>query len=444
MAWRAMAYPDRPRMTEGKDDLVRIDVSGVAHPVGETARVRLQGRSGMFHVLLAPPQLVVMRQAAPEGGVGPRACLLSGEVHAPGALCEIASFLGQSPGKGELVVLDRGSSRSVYFDSGYVVGAKSSVASERLGEVMYRLGVLDEQQLAACQQAAASNHLRLGEAAVELGLVVRERVFELMAVQTQEIFHATLLVGSGAFYFLESFDESELAAPHRLSIAALVRDGVRRMHETRFFRARIPSPFHVPVATSQARPSDPELQPVYASMDGVRSIADIGRALAMGEFEVTRAVFQLVQAGAASIRPPRLGPKAMVDVYNGAMAMLLRELDAVDEGDAVRLQLASRATSTPRAAQVFVGADPSDDWTFDAVRVAENVARLPDADAVEDALGRWLHEHASYALFLARPHLLRAQARASGDGSAPRVSQVVGSMLEPIAPHEGLARTKEV
>ena len=54
-------------MAEGRDDLVRIDVTGVAHPVGETARVRLQGRTGTFHVLPTPPQLVVLRQAAGEG-----------------------------------------------------------------------------------------------------------------------------------------------------------------------------------------------------------------------------------------------------------------------------------------------------------------------------------------------------------------------------------------
>jgi hypothetical protein len=430
-------------MTEGKDDLVRIDVSGVAHPVGETARLRLQGRSGSFHVLPAPPHLVVMRQAAGEG-IEPRACLLSGEIRSPGALCEIASFLGQTPHKGELVVLDRGANRSVYIDAGYVVGAKSSVASERLGEVLYRLGVLDEHQLAACQEAAAANHLRIGEAAVDLGFVTRERLFGLMAVQTQEIFHATLLVGAGAFYFLESFEDSELAAPHRLSIATLVRDGVRRIHEARFFRARIPSALYVPVALSQFPPADPELQPVYAALDGRRSIADVGRALAMSEFDVTRAVFQLAQAGHAAIRPPRLRPKAAVDVYNGAMALLLRELDAVDEGDAVRLQLASRAASAPRLAQAFEGAGPSDDWTFDGERVAANVAKLRDPDSVEDALARWLHEHASYALFLARPHLLRAQARAATADNTPpaRVSQVVGGMLEPIAPHEVPARNK--
>jgi hypothetical protein len=425
-------------MVEGRDDLVRIDLEGVAHPVGETARVRLQGRSGTFHVLPAPPHLIVMRQTGGEG-VESRTCLLSGEIRAPGVLCDIASFLSIMPHRGELVVLDRAASRSVYVDAGYVVGARSTVASERLGEVLYALGVLDKKQLSACQELTTSKSLRTGEAAVKLGFVGRERLFELMAVQIQEIFHATLLVDGGAFYFLESFEEGALEARHRLSIQTLVREGVRRMHETRFFRARIPSALYVPVAVGQGPPAEPELLPVYKAIDGVRSLADIGRVLGMGEFDVTRAVFQLAQSGYAAVRPPRLRARAAVEVYNSAIALLLRELDAIDQGDEVRAQLAARVAATPQLAQALAGAGPSDDGTLDDARVAANVAAGSDARAAEDRLGRLLHEHASYALFLARPHLTRAQVRVA-QGAAPiRVSQVVTGMLAPIAPADGSA-----
>src|ERR1700722_4329487 len=138
-------------MPKGRDDRVRIDAGGIAPPVGETARVRLQGRAGTFHALPAPPHMVLLRQGEGEG-VETRTCLLSGEIRDAGALCDIASFLGVTPHKGELLVLDAGASRSVYLDGGYVVGARSSVASERLGEVLYAHGVLDETKLTSCQE----------------------------------------------------------------------------------------------------------------------------------------------------------------------------------------------------------------------------------------------------------------------------------------------------
>ncbi len=210
------------------------------------------------------------------------------------------------------------------------------------------------------------------------------------------------------------------------------------MHETRFFRTRIPSPLHVPAAVASNAPAEPELAQVYAAIDAERSIADIGRTVGLGEFEVTRAVFQLVQAGHATIGPPRIRPAAAVEIFNGAIALLLRELDAIDEGDGVRLQLASRVASSAQLTRVLSGAGPSDDGTFEASRVLQNLATLPVSSgqpSAAESFCRWLHEHASYALFLARPHLQRAQARVAEAEPRSPVSQVVSGMLEPIAPH---------
>jgi hypothetical protein len=420
-------------MARDRDDLVRIDAAGVVHPVGETARVRLQGRAGTFHSLPAPAHMVVLRRAEGPDTTETRPCLLSGEVRAAGSLCDVLSFLGTTPTRGELVVLEASASRSLFVDGGYVVGARSSVATERLGEVLYAHGVLDQNALARCQELAVKQHLRLGEAAVQLGFVDRQRLFALTGTQAQEIVHAALLASSGAFYFLESFDEGELEARHHISVATLVRDTVKRMHETRYFRARIPSPKHVPVALPGAPPADAELARVLATVDGRRSVADVGRDVALGEFDVTRALFQLVQSGHVAIRPPRLSPTAVVDVFNSALALLLRELDAIDEGDAVRLQLATRVSSHSPLSRLLAGAGPADDGTFDGARIVGNVPSLSAGPTGEETMSRLLHEHVSYALFLARPHLRRAAA-ASSDPSRSPVSIVVSSMIDPIAP----------
>jgi hypothetical protein len=427
-------------MAEARDDIVRIDVTGVAHPVGETARVRLQGREGTFHVLPSPPHIVVLRREATGEGDA-RACVLSGEIRAPGVLCDVASFLGQTGRKGELIVLDPGATRSIYLDSGYVVAAQSSVVGERLGEALLRFGVLDERQLAACREATARNPLRIGEAAVQLGIVSSERLFSLMALQVQEIFHAALLASAGTFYVLESFDEARLPVRLRLSVPTLVRDGIRRMHEERFFRARIPSPLHVPVASYQPAPPDASLRSVYAALDGFRSIEDLYRTLGVSEFDVTRAVFQLVQSGHAVILPPRLRVPAAVAIYNDAVSLLLRELDAIDQGDGVREQLAARVAAASLR-DVLAGAGPADDGRLDPERVAANVAQRRDAPALEAQIRAWLHEHASYALFLAQPHLQRAEQAAHRSAGSGGVSDSVASMLQAIAPPPAEAPTQ--
>jgi Domain of unknown function (DUF4388) len=426
---------------EADDDLVELDGAGHVRPLGPTAAARMSARQGTYRVLPAPAHLLVMRRG--QRGTGEsgdaqdeRRCLLSGEIHALGALCDIVSFLGQTGWRGELVVIDRESSRSLFFDQGNVAGAQSTVEKERLGRVLYRYGVLTDAQLAQCSEAT-SEAIRFGEVAVSRGFLSRDHLFSLMGRQSEEIFYGALLVGSGTFYFLETFEEAQLSSRQSLSVGALVREGVRRMHETRYFRARIPSDQHVPARRSDRAPPTGETSDVYAAVDGVRSVADICRLLARGEFEVSRTLFQLVQAGQLAMKAPRVKPEASVLVYNRVIALILRELDAMDEGDELRAQLATWIGGREVLAQLLAGAGPLDDGTLDAARVAANVAGASDRVATEDLLARGLYDYASYALFLARPHTRRAEqvrSRMETPSGRLRLSQRVAAMLEPIAP----------
>ena len=61
----------------------------------------------------------------------------------------------------------------------------------------------------------------------------------------------------------------------------------------RFFREKIPGDRFVPVAVPGRKPPD-DLAEIFTHVDGVKSIAEICRTSGHLEFEVTRAVFQLV------------------------------------------------------------------------------------------------------------------------------------------------------
>jgi hypothetical protein len=308
---------------------------------------------------------------------------------------------------------------------------------ERLGEVLYRYGALSREEVTQCSDAAVTGGVRFGEAAVKLGIVSREKLFELTARQIEEIFYDVLLVPSGMFYFLDSFDEALLSSRQKISVAQLVREGVRRMHETRFFRTRIPSPRHLPTKAPGMSPPDADPVGVFGAADGKRSVADLCKALGQSEFEVSRAAFQLVQSGHLIVLPPRPDPRESTEVANEAIALVLRELDALDAGDAVRDQLATFAQGGELYRALFAGAGPADDGTLRPAKVAENSAKLPP-EGQEEVVAKALYEYASYALFLARPHLHRAQEvqKTEEDPQRRRLSQRVTAMLEPIAPSD--------
>jgi hypothetical protein len=417
-----------------KDDLAEVVSDGTVRPIGDRAALRLQSRVGHYEVLPSPTQILFLKSAGMGPEPPPRPCMLSGELRSAGALCDVLTFVGHAGWKGEFLVHEADSTRSIFFDQGDVVGAQSTVIRERLGEVLYGHGLLTREQLTKCSDATATGTLRFGEAAVKFGFVTRERLFDLMSHQTEEIFYGMMLVARATFYFLEGYDVSRLSARQKLSMTTLMRDGIQRMHETRYFRGRVPSSDHIPVHVAGWKAPDADPLGVYAAVDGDRSVRDICRVVSAGEFEVTRALFQLAQSGRVAMKPPRLPAKKVVAVFNDAIALILRELDAMDEGDAVRTQIATYTKQRDRLG-LLRDAGPADDGTYDAAVVEANLGRDGGPPGNLDQLAIVLHQCASYALFLARPHLRRMEDARTG--RRPRISQRITDMLAPIAPQVG-------
>jgi hypothetical protein len=427
-------------MSDDRHDIVRIDATGTAHPVGKTASQRLRARQGAFRLMPAPPHIVVMRYVGEDGQRddedGP-VFRLSGEITAAGSMCDIVALIGQAGWRGELVVLEGVTNRSLFFEQGNVIAAQSSVEGERLGEVLYRYGALTEEQVGQAS-AAVTPEVRFGDAAVRLGLLTRERLFQLMSKQTEEIFYSVVRAGNGMFYFLESYDERRLASRQNLGVSALLMDAVRRMDETHYFRERIPSDQHVPGRVAGRGSPPQELRKVYDAVDGVRSVQEIGREVGQGEFEVTQALFQLVQSGYVIVHAPRpTGPAAIVALFNEAIVMVLREVDSMGRGAEVRQQLTGFATGAGIYDALFQRAGPAEDGTLVPERIIDNANILVGPDQAETNLAQWLHEYISFAIFIADSVLREdpgAPRRADGGSQAPAISKSVADIIAPLMP----------
>jgi hypothetical protein len=391
-------------MKEARDELVRIDTRGEAHPIGALASQRMRSRAGAYRVLPSPRHVVFMRYTGEDGrrdAEDGAIVRLSGEVTAPGALCDVLALLAQTGFRGELVVEDSESVRSVFFDQGNVVGAITNVDDERIGSVLYRFGALEAAKRDQILEHAKECGRRFGEVALELGHTTRETLYKHITKQIEEIVFATLTVGDGTFFFLEGFDESRLVSHHTVSANALLMDGVTRLDEMRFFRLKIPSAEHVPVlAQGRGNPSE-EFARVHAAVDGRSSVEELGRATGLGEFETTRALYALVQSHHVVIHPPRLsgGPTALVNAANGALLAIFSAANNAGKADEVRESLASFAVGAGVYDMLFRGAGPDASGTLDADRVAENAVIVAGGSEPEHILKQMLHEYVSFALF---------------------------------------------
>jgi hypothetical protein len=417
-------------MSEIPSDLVRIDETGTAHAVSRTASQKMRARKGTFRLMPAPDHIVFMRYVGEDGKRDDddgAVVKLAGEVTKRGVICDIVALIGQAGWKGELVVLDGVSTRSIFFDQGKVLAAQSNAEGERLGEILYQFGALTREQVDQC---VAAKTKRIGDTAVELGMLTRDKLFQLMGKQAEEIVYSTLLVGDGMFYFLDRYDESRISARHALSSNALLMEGVRRMDEMSYFRERIPSDEHVPVhAPGKGSPpkADAQEMKVWAAIDGETTVAELGRTCEMSLFDVTRSLFQMAQSGHVNIRPPTSSdPYAVVETFNVVMRTIFRACG--ENGAALQNTLASFGSSSGVYDVLFMFAGPEADGTVKAERVLTNIASLAGDDVIS-SLTQWLYEYATFALFAASSLLSKEEEHS--------LSRAVAEVIGPLQGRRG-------
>jgi len=416
-------------MRHAQDELVWVDSNGVVHPLGDSAAEALRRRKdGAFRLMPTPDHVIFMRFTGQDGrrdeedGAVVR---LAGEIVSPGALCDVLALVAQAGWRGELTVRDGEHNRSIFVEGGNAVSARTDVEGERLGQILYRFGVIDEVgHRAILDRIMHGSGERFGDAGVELGLLTHNQVYTYLARQVEEIVLASLTVADGMYCFLDGFDASTLNSSHSISLNGILMDGVTRMDELRYFRQRVPSADYVPERIPDRADPGKELLPLWFSIDGLQSVNDLGRALGLGEFETTKQLFQLVQSKHVAMQRPRLsgGPLEIVDTANAVLREIHQEADTAGKGTTLRNSLVSFADGTYEV--VFRNAGPFEKGTFHSQRVVDNARALAAGANVEKFLKEMLYDYVSFALFTTGSLVRRAKDQGLGKQVEPLMSRL--------------------
>lgn len=277
----------------------RIDGSQLV-PEDRQSPSPLAGRSGTYALMTTAPDLLVFSRTPAEGGSIPvPRVVLSGDAGGF-PLSDLIAFLSQSRWSGLIRVSSPGGERSVTFREGEVRGASSDDPSDRLGEVLVRLGYVERAQV----EAALREHppSKVGRALVEKGLLQAHDLFKCVTHQVSEIFHAIVLCREGSFFLVDQPVDEKTGHIIQLSTQSLLMDSIRKIDEMAHFRKRIP---HGRLYVARKRPSDGKLEEdedrVLAMLDGRRTILELGHAARLSEFDITKVVFRLLEGGFASV-----------------------------------------------------------------------------------------------------------------------------------------------
>jgi hypothetical protein len=190
--------------------------------------------------------------------------------------------------------------RSLTLNDGEVRAAQSDSAADRIGEVMIRLGYATRAQI---DETLKNNPpSRIGKAMVERGHLKSHDLFKCLTEQVSEIFHTMMLSREGAFVLVDPALEEKPAHTVNVSMQSLLMDSIRKIDEMAHFRKRIP---HGRLRVQKKKPSDGSLEPeedaVLSLVDGKHTVHELGQASKLSEFDVTRVVYRLLEAGFASL-----------------------------------------------------------------------------------------------------------------------------------------------
>ncbi len=388
-------------MSDGRIEITR---EGLFEPDGE-AKIHLRPSAGSYDLVVTGPQLIVLRST------GQARVQMAGEILTRMSVMEMINIIATSNWIGELHVHSADANRVLAFDKGALKGASSNASDDRLGEVLYRAGVLSREQIE--ELALEMGSKRFGELAVEKGYVDQQGLFEQLQLQAREIFFAALLMHEGVYTFIVGDDEGDTGATVHLSVQGLLMEGVQRIDEMALFQDKVPNLDMCPVRSLDApdpKKLDGDALTVLAACDGERSINEIARETGLGEFLTTKSVYQLIQAKQITLHTSRKIDVAQVNALIARFNEVMQDIfvAVATYGGLSQTRATLEAWIEGSGYGPFFGEGVDELGTIDAAFVAEAL-KGADTDHPIEALHQALHELAAFALFSATTALPRDQ-----------------------------------
>jgi curved DNA-binding protein CbpA len=184
----------------------------------------------------------------------------------------------------------------VYFDSGEITYAATNLRTYRLSECVRRWGVLNEQQRSRIQEKMSD--LDFGAALVEIGVLSRESLDEMIAQQVSEMLCHTLLWMDGDWEFDPRVRLKEGVRVH-IKMSELLMESARRLPHS--FVASKFSDTNDKLSPASNAPTDLALLPTEAFvLTRVDAPISINELLAVGglpENEALQVIYTLTLSG---------------------------------------------------------------------------------------------------------------------------------------------------
>jgi len=384
---------------------------GSVRPVEPATGEKLAARSGRFWLHESHPELTILTFAglepAPAATPESRAVFavdLSGLTP-----IDVFGMISQSRLSLRVFCVRAGIERVILFKDGEVVTVASNRVEDRIGDLLVRMGLVEQVRLEAALDQAAGTGKRAGQILVESGLLSSHALWNAIQTQVLELF-CDVSTWEGGHLIAYNLPE-DFHFPHTPSSGTqgLLLEAVRRADEMSLIRKKLPDSSVTLEPTGRSQGVNEEEQRFLGQLQQPRSLVDLSRLLHASEFDVTRLAYSLLQSGAVRVasgasseilRPPVAGQAGeAADVFNMAMGEIWGEL--VKAGVHEPFTKAINAYLTDPAgkfSQIFAGLSLSPEGSMPVDALLANTSAL-QADDRERQLSDALNELLFFALF---------------------------------------------
>jgi hypothetical protein len=432
------AAMDSPRVAQVRAEEALVEAGGeLTLPPGVQGQLRLL-RPEPFLAFAEGRHLVQLLRADAATAPVRRAdrIALTGSIESFG-IADLFSLVNMSRRSGLLLLATDAVSKTIHFRRGEIVFAASSLPDDRLGQILYRTGKLSREAL-----AEAETHLvpgkRFGAVLLERGLLDANTLWWGIKHQIEEIVFSVFRLTAGSFFFFDgNFLDNELAH-FTIDTNNVLMEGYQRLDEWGLIREHIRGHAAVlqPTGKRVKEKLSEQLAQLLALVDGRCTVEEIVRATGWGEFNTTKLLYKLLQAGHVETRegpaaapapedPERARSAALVETYNRAFLLVRDVLGAkAVEVDLARAYQAFLRGASDRTRGILRGLDLAASRRLAVAPLLANAADLleleaatsragdlPAADRRRSLLGAALAEWTAFQVAMVRNLLPAAEAR---------------------------------
>ena len=220
-------------------------------------------------------------------------------------LSDIFLMLNNNHKTGAFRCVSRDTTKTVEWENGEVVFARSTSPEDRLGSYLLSRGKVTPAQLKKADPRVGSQ-ARLGKALVALGALTPSELWNAVRGQVHEIIYSLFHWKEGEFDFREVNPSREKISLES-SVMSIIMEGTRRLDEWSQVKEKIPNDQVVltPVKSLQEITKSVKLSEIekklFSLVDGKRNVQQVAALSGHGDFDSWQALFSLQSAGL--IRP---------------------------------------------------------------------------------------------------------------------------------------------